>query len=86
MVQSATACSRYRNPGVQWRPRGRRLTDTCGDRICFRVNLAEASTKGAEENRAGADGFAVNLLTIIRKIHTAGATTPRKDHVSPAKG
>jgi len=48
--------------------------------------LAEASTKGAEENRAGADGFAVNLLTIIRKIHTAGATTPRKDHVSPAKG
>ena len=42
-----------------------------------RTNLADAQAKGVEANRAAADGFAANVLPIVRQIQAAGATTPR---------
>ena len=42
-----------------------------------RTNLAEAAAKGADANRTAADGFAANVLPIVRQIQTAGATTHR---------
>lgn len=45
-----------------------------GAKLGNRTNLAEASTKGAESNRAAADAFAANVLPIIRQVEAAGAT------------
>jgi len=42
-----------------------------------RTNLAEAAAKGADANRTAADGFAANVLPIVRQIQAAGATTHR---------
>ncbi|GJD33042.1 hypothetical protein PMNALOAF_4323 [Methylobacterium adhaesivum] len=40
-----------------------------------RTNLAEASAKGADANRAGADAFAANVLPIIASIKASGIET-----------
>ncbi len=37
-----------------------------------RTNLADASAKGADANRAAADAFAANVLPIIRQIEAGG--------------
>jgi DNA invertase Pin-like site-specific DNA recombinase len=42
-----------------------------------RTNLADAQAKGVQTNRAAADGFAANVLPIVRQIQAAGAATPR---------
>ena len=42
-----------------------------------RTNLAEASAKGVEANRAAADAFAANVLPIIRQVEAAGAKGSR---------
>lgn len=42
-----------------------------------RTNLAEASAKGAEANRAGAQAFAANVRPIIESIRKAGITSNR---------
>ena len=42
-----------------------------------RTNLAEASAKGAEANRAGAQAFAANVRPIIESIRKAGVTSNR---------
>ncbi len=39
------------------------------------TNLAEAAKVGAKRNMAKADGFAANVLPIIREIENAGVTT-----------
>jgi DNA invertase Pin-like site-specific DNA recombinase len=48
-----------------------------GVRLGNPTNLAAASVKGAETQRAIADAFAANVLPIVRQIQSAGATTPR---------
>lgn len=40
-----------------------------------RTNLADASAKGAETNKVGADAFARNVLPLIETIKRQGATT-----------
>ena len=40
-------------------------------------NLAEAGAKGAVTQRAEADAFAANVLSIVRQIEAAGAKTHR---------
>jgi DNA invertase Pin-like site-specific DNA recombinase len=45
-----------------------------GAKLGNRTNLAEASAKGADANRAAADAFAANVLPIIRQVEAAGAT------------
>lgn len=42
-----------------------------------RTNLAEASAKGAQANRAGARAFAANVRPIIESIRAAGITSHR---------
>jgi DNA invertase Pin-like site-specific DNA recombinase len=42
-----------------------------------RTNLAQAQAKGVAINRAAADAFAANVLSIVKQIEAAGATTPR---------
>ena len=42
-----------------------------------RTNLAEASAKGAQANRAGAQAFAANVRPIIESIRKAGITSNR---------
>ena len=37
-----------------------------------RTNLADASAKGADANRAAADAFAANVLPIVRQIEASG--------------
>jgi DNA invertase Pin-like site-specific DNA recombinase len=37
-----------------------------------RTNLAEASAKGAGANRAAADAFAANVLSVVRQIEASG--------------
>jgi DNA invertase Pin-like site-specific DNA recombinase len=37
-----------------------------------RTNLADASAKGADANRAAADSFAANVLPIVRQIEASG--------------
>ena len=36
-----------------------------------RINLAEASAKGVDANRAGSGAFAANVLPIIRQIEAS---------------
>lgn len=45
-----------------------------GAKLGNRTNLAEASAKGADANRAAAEAFAANVLPIIRQVEAAGAT------------
>src|ERR1700710_3107028 len=42
-----------------------------------RTNLSEAQAKGVAVNRSAADAFAANVLSIVKQIEAAGATTPR---------
>jgi hypothetical protein len=37
--------------------------------------LGEASAKGRQANRAAADGFAANVLPIVRQLQATGVTT-----------
>jgi DNA invertase Pin-like site-specific DNA recombinase len=46
-----------------------------GTKLGNRTNLPEASAKGVEINRRIADGFAANVLPVVREIRTAGATS-----------
>jgi DNA invertase Pin-like site-specific DNA recombinase len=48
-----------------------------GAKLGNRTNLDEASAKGATANRAAADGFAANVLPVMRQIQASGATTLR---------
>jgi DNA invertase Pin-like site-specific DNA recombinase len=64
-----------------------------GVQLGNRTNLGEASTKGAQANRAGADAFARNVLPVIEAIRAGGLST-LKDiaielnarHVATARG
>jgi DNA invertase Pin-like site-specific DNA recombinase len=42
-----------------------------------RTNLPEAQAKGAAANREAADGFAANVLPVVRQLQAAGVTTTR---------
>jgi DNA invertase Pin-like site-specific DNA recombinase len=42
-----------------------------------RTNLREAQASGAEANRKAADGFAGNVLPVVRQLQAAGITTTR---------
>lgn len=46
-----------------------------GRKLGNKTNLAEASAKGAESNKAGADAFARNNLPVIESIKRQGITT-----------
>ncbi|OHV17899.1 resolvase [Methylorubrum extorquens] len=46
-----------------------------GVKLGNKTNLAEASAKGAESNKAGADAFAQNVLPVIEAIKRQGVTT-----------
>jgi DNA invertase Pin-like site-specific DNA recombinase len=48
-----------------------------GAKLGNRTNLNEARAKSASANRAGADGFAANVLPVVREIQASGATTLR---------
>jgi hypothetical protein len=43
----------------------------------FRTNLPDAQAKGVSANREAADAFPANVLSIVRQIQAAGATTFR---------
>jgi DNA invertase Pin-like site-specific DNA recombinase len=42
-----------------------------------RTNLADASAKGADANRAAADAFAANVLPVVRQIEASGVKGSR---------
>ncbi len=48
-----------------------------GVKLANPCDLAEAGGKGAVTQRAEADAFAANVLSIVRQIEAAGATTRR---------
>jgi DNA invertase Pin-like site-specific DNA recombinase len=48
-----------------------------GVKLLNPVNLGEAGAKGAATQRAEADAFAANVLSIVRQIQAGGAATPR---------
>jgi DNA invertase Pin-like site-specific DNA recombinase len=45
-----------------------------GAKLGNRTNLADASAKGVATNQATAEGFAANVLPVIRQIQASGAT------------
>ncbi|CAO4181329.1 recombinase family protein [Methylorubrum extorquens] len=46
-----------------------------GAKLGNKTNLSEASARGAESNKAGADAFAQNVLPVIESIKRQGTTT-----------